>query len=91
MLRSVVITLFILEMGKVMYGDFGLYYNLPLNSSLLYKTTDVLDTYVYRALLVLGDTGMAAAAGFFQSVAGFFLVILTNWIVKRMDKEQGLF
>ncbi len=91
MLRSVIITLFILRMGSVMYADFGMYYNLPLNSALLYKTTDVLDTYVYRSLLVLGDTGMAAAAGFFQSVVGFFLVIFTNWIVKKMDKDQGLF
>lgn len=91
LLKTIIITMFILNVGKILYSDFGLFYNLPLNSPLLYESTEVLDTFVYRSMLELGDTGMAAAAGFFQSVVGFFLVITTNKIVNKIDSNQGLF
>ena len=81
----------ILNIGKIFYGDFGLFYNMPLNSSILYPTTDVIDTYVFRAMMDMGDIGMSAAAGFFQSVAGFILVVTTNFIVNKIDSENALF
>lgn len=91
MIKDIIIILLILNVGKIMHCDFGLFYNVPLNISLLRPTTDVLDTYVYRTMIQLGDVGMSAAAAFFQSVVGFFLVVATNIIVKRVDQESGLF
>lgn len=91
MIKNTIIILFILHIGKIMYADFGLFYNVPMNISLLRTTTDVLDTYVFRTLTQLGDVGMSAAAAFFQSVVGFILVILTNLIVRKFDKDSALF
>ena len=91
MIKNVIIVLFIINIGKVMFADFGLFYNVPMNSSILYPTTDVLDTYVYRALINLGDIGMSSAAAFYQSVIGFLLVVATNFIVKKVDPDSGIF
>ena len=62
-----------------------------MNSTLLYESTDVLSTYTYRALTQLGNIGMSSAASFYQSVVGFFLVLLANWIVKKVSEESSLF
>lgn len=91
MIKKTVVVLFILNVGKIMHCDFGLFYNVPLNISLLRPTTDVLDTYVYRAMAQLGDVGMSSAAAFFQSVVGFMLVVGTNLIVKKFDEDSSLF
>ena len=90
-IKGIIIMMTILKIGKIFYGDFGLFYNLTLNSPLLYETTDILDTYVYRALMTLGDVGISSAVGFVQSVLGFILVIVTNLVVKRIDKDSALF
>lgn len=90
-IKPLIITLTILNIGKIFYGDFGLFYNLPQNSPLLYSVTDVIDTYVYRTLTVLGDMGISSAVGFYQSVLGFILVLLTNWVVNRIDSDNALF
>ncbi|MBE7023510.1 MAG: sugar ABC transporter permease [Ruminococcaceae bacterium] len=90
-IKGIIIMMTILKIGKIFYGDFGLFYNLTLNSPLLYETTDVLDTYVYRALMTLGDVGLSSAVGFVQSVLGFILVIVTNLVVRRLDKDSALF
>lgn len=91
MIKNVIIVLFIMNVGKIMFADFGLFYNVPMNSPLLYSTTDVLDTYVYRSLMNLGDIGMSSAAAFYQSVIGFVLVMATNLICKKLDPDSGLF
>ena len=91
MIKKTIVVLFILNIGKVMRADFGLFYNVPLNISLLIPTTDVLDTYVYRTMAQLGDIGMSSAAAFFQSVVGFILVIVTNAVVKKIDEENSLY
>ncbi|MDD6483536.1 MAG: ABC transporter permease subunit [Clostridiales bacterium] len=90
-LKRIVVLLLIMNIGKMFSGDFGMFYNLPLNSSLLYSTTDVLDTYVYRALINLGDIGMSSAATMYQSVVGFVLVVISNGIVKKLDDENAVF
>jgi putative aldouronate transport system permease protein len=90
-IMPIIVMMVILQIGKIFYGDFGLFYNVPLNSSLLYPATDVIDTFVYRSLIELGDIGMASAAGLFQSVAGFVLVMITNYVVKRTNEENSLF
>lgn len=91
MIKNVVIVLCVINVGKIMHADFGLFYNLPMNSSMLYQTTDVLDTYVYRALMTMNDVGMSSAASFYQAVVGFILVVATNLIVKKIDPDSGLF
>ncbi|MFD0672682.1 ABC transporter permease [Cohnella sp. GCM10027633] len=91
MIKPIIIMLVILQIGSICYSDFGLFYNVTLNSSLLYSTTDVIDTFVYRSLIDLGDIGMASAAGFFQSIVGFCLVLVTNTIVKKINPENSLF
>lgn len=91
MLKPLITLLLLLQIGKIFYGNFDLFYNLTRDSSLLYSTTDVIDTYVYRSLKGVGDLGMSSAAGAYQSVVGFILVIVTNWIIRRYDRENALF
>nr|WP_239256400.1 sugar ABC transporter permease [Listeria ilorinensis] len=90
-LTPLMVILTILNIGKIFNSDFGLFYQLPRNSGPLYPVTDVIDTYVYRGLTSLGDISMSAAAGFYQSIVGFILVLLTNYIVKKIDPEYALF
>ena len=91
LIKSIIIMMFILSVGKIFNSDFGLFYNVPLNSTMLYPTTDVVDTFVYRALTQTGDIGMASAAGAIQSLAGFILVLVTNYIVTKLDSDSAMF
>lgn len=86
-----VITLTLLSIGKIFYSNFGLFYQVPRDSGLLYSVTDTIDTYVYRGLMKLGNVGMSSAAGFYQSVVGFILVMLSNLVVKKISPENALF
>lgn len=90
-LKPVIILLTILAIGKIFYSDFGLFYQVPMNSGLLYNTTNTIDTYVFRGLMQLGDIGMSSAAGFYQSFVGFTLVMVTNSIVRKLEKDSALF
>lgn len=91
LLIPLVIIIVLLGMGRIMRADFGLFYNIPRDSGLLYSTTDVLDTYVFRALKSQGNFPMASAAGLYQSVVSFALVLGANWIVRRFDRDRALF
>jgi len=91
MIMPVIIIMTLLSIGKIFYADFGLFYQVPLNSGILSSTTDVIDTYVYRSLLNLGDIGMASAAGFYQSIVGFVLVIAANMLVRKISRDSALF
>lgn len=90
-IKTTVVMLTILNIGKIFYGDFGLFYNFTFNSPLLYSTTDIVDTYVFRALTNLGDISLSATVGFVQSMLGFILVMSTNLITKKIDKNSALF
>lgn len=91
MLKPTIITLVLMSIGTIFHADFGLFYQIPMNSGALYNTTNVIDTYVYRGLLQMNDTGMASAAGAYQSVVGFMLILLANFIVRKVDKDNALF
>ncbi|MBP3361102.1 MAG: sugar ABC transporter permease [Clostridia bacterium] len=91
LIRPVITIMLILGIGKIMKGDFGLFYNVTMDSPLLYPTTDVIDTYVYRSLMNVSDLGMSSTTGFVQSVVGFILVITTNHIVNKIDPSNALF
>ena len=81
----------IMSIGGIFRSDFGLFYNVTRNQRALYKTTDVIDTYVYRAMLQLNDYGVTGAIGLFQSVIGFVLVVTVNTITKKLDSDSALF
>jgi putative aldouronate transport system permease protein len=90
-LSPLIIILTLLSVGRIMYADFGMFYNMVKDSGPLYSTVDVFDTFIYRSLRVTGDIGMAAAANFFQAVVGFVLVMGSNLMVRRIDPEKALF
>lgn len=91
LIMPVIIMLTLLAVGRIFYSDFGLFYQVPMNSGAIYDTTNVIDTYVFRGLLGLGDIGMSAAAGVYQSIVGFVLVILANLLVRKFSKDNALF
>ncbi|MFC5403413.1 ABC transporter permease [Cohnella soli] len=81
----------ILAVGKIFNGDFAMIYAIVGDNSMLFPTTDVIDTYVFRSMRVLNDFGMAAAVGLFQSVMGFIFVVAVNTLVKRFSRDSALF
>jgi putative aldouronate transport system permease protein len=91
MITPLIIILTILNVGKIFSADFGLFYQVPRDSGPLYSVTNVIDTYVYRGLTTMGDISMSTAAGLYQSIVGFTLVMLTNYLVRKVDKEYALF
>lgn len=90
-IAPVITIMLLLQIGRIFYADFGLFYNVTRDSGMLYSTTDVIDTYVFRMLRKVGDFGMASAAGFYQAIVGFVLVFVSNSIVRKMDKDNALF
>ncbi len=90
-LKPAMITLTLMAIGRIFYSDFGLFYQVPMNSGALIDVTNTIDTYVYRGLTQLNNIGMTAAAGFYQSVVGFLLVLATNFVVRKISRENALF
>lgn len=91
LLKPTIITMTILNVGHIFASDFGLFYQVTRNSGELYSVTRTIDVYVYNALMNTGDISMSLAASVFQSVVGFVLVIVTNAIVRKMDRDNALF
>ncbi len=91
LLKPLIILTVLLAIGRIFYADFGLFFQVTRNQPLLYPTTDVIDTFVYRALISLDDIGMSSAAGAFQSLVGFVLILTANWFVRRIDPDQAAF
>lgn len=89
-LKSVMIITTILAIGGIFGGDFGLFYQVPKNIGMLYPTTDIIPTYVFRGLED-GNLAISAAIGLFQSLVGMVLVIITNAIVRKISPENSLF
>lgn len=90
-IKITVITLLIMAVGSLFNSDFGLFYYTTKDVGTLYPTTQVLSTYTYRVLRVLGDIGMSSAAGFYQSIVGFVLVIIANTVVKKVESDCAIF
>jgi putative aldouronate transport system permease protein len=90
-IRTMIIILLIMSIGRIFNADFGLFYNVPKNSGALYPVTQVIDTYVYRAFAVTGNIGMSTAAGLLQNVIGFICIMLTNMLVRKIEPESALF
>ena len=90
-LRSIISISLIMAMGSIFRGDFGLFYNVTNNSGSLYRVTDVIDTYIYRGLTSMGNLGMSTAAGLYQSVVGFILILIANKAVTKIDPDSAMF
>lgn len=91
LLKPIIIIMTLLAVGKIFYADFGLFYQVPRDSGTLYSVTNVIDTYVYRGLKTTGEIGMSTAAGLYQSIVGFVLVMISNYVVRKLDKDSALF
>ncbi len=90
-LMPLIVILQILAIGNIFRADFGLFFNVTRDSGALYPTTDVIDTYIFRALISLGNIGMSAAVGVFQSIVGFVLILTTNYIVNKIEPDNAFF
>lgn len=90
-IRPTVITMILLQVGRILRGDFEMFYQIVGNNGQLYDATDVIDTYVFRSLLTNANLGMTAAATFYQSVLCFAIIMLVNFIVKKIEPEYALF
>lgn len=90
-LVPVIVILGIMKIGNIFRADFGLFYQMTRDIGVLYETTDVLDTYIYRTMRVVGDMSASSAMGLLQSVVGFVLVIITNYITRKVDDSLSLF
>lgn len=91
LIAPVITIMTLLQIGRIFYSDFGLFYQVPLDAGALMSTTNVIDTYVYRSFLMLGDIGMSSAAGLYQSLCGFILVLGANLLVRKFNKDSALF
>ncbi|MEK5163545.1 ABC transporter permease subunit [Paenibacillus sp. FSL R5-0527] len=91
LLVPTVMIMTLLAVGKIFNGDFAMIYAIIGDNSLLYPTTDVIDTFVFRSMRQLHDFGMSSAVGLFQSVMGLIFVIAANWVTRRVSKESALF
>lgn len=90
-LKPLMVILTLLAVGRIFNADFGLFYNVPKNMGTLYSVTDVIDTYVFRALRNSNNVGMSSAAGLYQAVLGCITVFTANLIVRKIDPEKALF
>jgi putative aldouronate transport system permease protein len=91
LLKSTIIMLVTLSMGRIFRSDFGLFYQVPRNQGLLYGVTDTIDTYVFRALMKNGDIGLSSAAAFYQSIVCFITILIFNALIRRVSKEDAMF
>jgi len=90
-IKPTVITMLLLQVGRVLRGDFEMFYQIVGNNGQLFNATDVIDTYVFRSLLQNANLGMNAAASFYQSLLCFIIIMIVNAVVKRIDSDYALF
>jgi putative aldouronate transport system permease protein len=81
----------LLQVGRILRGDFEMFYQIVGNNGQLFNTTDVIDTFVFRSLITSANIGMTAAASLYQSVLCFLIIISVNYIVKRVEADYALF
>lgn len=91
MLKPTIVLMTLFSVGRIFYGDFGMIYGLVQDNSMLFATTDVIDTYVYRMLRQLNNYGMSTAVGLVQSVFGFIFVYFANKLASRFEPESAIF
>lgn len=90
-IKPTIIIMILLNVGSIFRGNFSMFYQIIGNNGLLFNSTDVIDTFVFRSLMKTQEVGMASAAGLYQSVLCFAIIMITNGIIKRVDSEYALF
>lgn len=90
-LRPTIIMMLILGISKIFNSDFGLFYQVPKNSGVLYPVTQTIDVYVYNALMNQNNIMMSSAASVTQAVIGFTLVLVSNLIIKKISPDDSIF
>ena len=91
LLKPTMIILTLFGVGKIMKGQFELFYQIIGANGTLYPVTDIIDTYVFRMTTTSFDPGLATAAGLYQSFFGFVLIVTVNYVVKKMNPDYALF
>ena len=91
LLKPTIVTLTMLQVGRIFYSDFGLFYQVPLDSGAVRNVTETIDTYVYRCLMTLNNISVSSAASTYQAIVGFIIVMAANLLVKKIDNENALF
>lgn len=91
LLMPTIVIMTLLSLGKIMYGDFGMIYALVGDNGTLYKTTDIIDTYIFRSMRQIGDLSQSTAIGLFQSGIGFFMVYGSNWLARKFYPDGALY
>lgn len=91
LIRPVIIILALMAVGRIFFGDFGMIYGIVGDQGLLFDTTDVIDTYSFRALRQLGNFSMSSAVVFYQSLLGVVTILASNALVRRIDPESAMF
>ncbi|MBO5033248.1 MAG: sugar ABC transporter permease [Lachnospiraceae bacterium] len=90
-LKPTIVILLLFALGGIVKGNFGLFYNIVGTNPMLYSTTDIIETYVYRATMTDFNFSTASAVGLYQSVIGFVIVMTVNWVVKKIEPDYSLF
>lgn len=90
-LKPTIVILLLFALGGIVKGNFGLFYNIVGTNSLLYGTTDIIETFVYRATMTEFNFSTASAVGLYQSLIGFVIVMTVNFIVKKIEPDYSLF
>jgi len=90
-IKPTIVTMLLLQVGRILRGDFEMFYQIVGNNGQLFNSTDVIDTYVFRSLLQNSNLGMTAAASFYQSALCFIIIMIVNAVVKRIDSDYALF
>ncbi len=90
-IKPTIIIMLLLNISKILRGDFQMFYQIVGNNGQLFNATDVIDTFVFRSLVNSGDMSMSSAATFYQSVLCFVIIMVVNGIVKKLSPENALF
>lgn len=91
LLRPTMVIIVLFAVGRIMRGQFELFYQVIGNNGILFETTEIIDTYIFRSLVRNFDAGMGTAAGLYQSFTSFVLLVTVNWVVKKIDPDYALF
>ena len=90
-IKPTISIMLLMQVGRILRGDFQMFYQIVGNNGQLFNATDVIDTFVFRSLTTSGDLGMTSAATLYQSVLCFIIITIVNARVRKVDEESALF
>lgn len=91
LLKPTAITLLLFNLGKILKGQFDLFFQLVGTNGTLFAKTDIIDTYVFRTITTNFNPGYSTAAGLYQSLFGFILIMTVNTLLRKYKPEYALF